>query len=699
MTAVHLRAGDTDVVVDLDRGVPVIAHWGRPIAEPEAIGRALELPVVGSSLDAAVAMSVVPEHGSGWDGRPGLHAHRADGRDWSPRFRPAGHDQESDSRIVVRCEDPVARLALEVTIELADALVVRASLENRGDDELFLDALTITLPVPEHAAELLTMSGRWTREFQVERGEWPAHGHLVENRRGRTSLQSPPVLAAGTSGFGEWDGEVWLAHLAWSGNHSLLADRLADGRRFVQLGELLHPGEVVVPPGGRYETPEVVATHSAHGLTPASWGMHRHLRVRTTHPRSPRPVLLNTWEAVYFDHEATRLRDLASVAAEVGIERFVLDDGWFGSRRDDSTGLGDWHVSAVAHPEGLAPLIEHVRGLGMEFGIWVEPEMVSPDSDLYRAHPEWALTTEGYEPLLFRHQLVLDLGRPEAYAHVRDSLDTLLRDHDISFVKWDMNRDHVQGSGAEGAAGTHAQTLAVYGMLDELGAAHPHVEFESCSSGGGRVDHEILRRTQRIWTSDSNDALDRQIIQRGVSLFVPPELMGAHIGPPRVHTTGRVHTLAFQAATAMFGHLGVERDVLALDDLGRADLAEAIVLHKRYRDLLHGGDTVRFDVAAPYVAHGVYSADRAEGLVSVALLASAPTLTPPPVRLRGLDPERRYHVEHVRLPGERWGIASRHPAWLGTGLTISGRDLDVYGLRPPVLLPESAVLFHLAAAE
>ena len=163
------------------------------------------------------------------------------------------------------------------------------------------------------------------------------------------------------------------------------------------------------------------------------------------------------------------------------------------------------------------------------------------------------------------------------------------------------------------------------------------------------------------------------------------------------HTTGRVHTLAFQAATAMFGHFGVERDVLALDDRGRADLAEAIALHKRFRDLLHGGDTVRFDVPAPYLAHGVYSADRAEGLVSVALLASAPSLTPPPVRLRGLDPERHYHVEHVRLPGERWGIATRHPSWLATGLTISGRDLDVHGIRPPVLLPESAVLVHIWA--
>ena len=264
---------------------------------------------------------------------------------------------------------------------------------------------------------------------------------------------------------------------------------------------------------------------------------------------------------MYFDHETEKLKALADAAADLGIERFVLDDGWFGSRRDDTKGLGDWWVSENVYPDGLTPLISHVIGLGMEFGIWVEPEMVNPDSDVFRAHPDWALVSAGYEPVLGRQQLVLDLGNPAAFAFIEEHLDGLLRDHDIAYVKWDMNRDHIQGSGRDGAAGTHAQTLALYRLLDELRAKHPTVEFESCASGGARIDHEILRRTERVWTSDCNDALERQTIQRGASMLIPPEVMGAHIGPTRSHTTGRTHSLSFRAATAMFGHLGVEWNV------------------------------------------------------------------------------------------------------------------------------------------
>ena len=422
--------------------------------------------------------------------------------------------------------------------------------------------------MPAHAAELIDYTGRWSRELHAQRSPWTHGARIAENRAGRTSHEHPPLVWAVSPDAGEWHGEVWGAHLAWSGNHVLVAECLPDGRRYLQLGELLHPGEVCLEPGERYETPWVIATYAADGLTPASWAFHRHVRSRPHHPGvdRPRPVLLNTWEAVYFDHDTGRLQQLADAAAALGIERFVLDDGWFGSRRDDRRGLGDWWVSPEVYPDGLAPLIEHVRGLGMEFGIWVEPEMVNPDSDLYRAHPDWALDTPGYEPVLGRHQLVLDLARPEAFAHVFGQLDALLTDHEIAYVKWDMNRSHVQGSGADGAAGTRAQTMALYRLLDELRARHPTVEIESCSSGGARIDHAILARTERVWTSDCNDALERQSIQRGASMFIPPEVMGAHIGPTRSHTTGRRHSIGFRAATAMFGHLGVEWNVLDLDD-------------------------------------------------------------------------------------------------------------------------------------
>ncbi len=260
-----------------------------------------------------------------------------------------------------------------------------------------------------------------------------------------------------------------------------------------------------------------------------------------------------------------------------------------------------------------------------------------------------------------------------------------------------MNRDHIGGSGADGAAGTHAQTLAVYRLIDDLRSRHPGVEIESCSSGGARIDHEILRRTERVWTSDCNDALERQTIQRGASMLIPPELMGAHIGPERSHTTGRRHDLAFRGATALFGHLGVEWNLLALDEAELDALAQVVALHRRFRPLLHGGDVVRFDTEPAYVAHGVYSADRNEAIISFAAIASSVSLTPPPLLLPGLEASRTYRIEHLRLPGERRGPARTQPAWCNAGITLTGGALASIGIQPPALHPETAVLMHLTA--
>ncbi len=697
-TTVHLRGASSDVVLDWSSGVPAIVHWGAPLGDvdADAVVASQRRPFTNGMLDVVAPISVVPEHGSGFPGRPGLAGNRPAGRAWSPRFA-VDSVTTVNGGVVVRSVDAVAELALTTTITLDDVLQVHCEVTNLGASRYLLDALHPTIALPAHAGELLSFTGRWTRELHPVRTTWREGAHVWEDRSGRTSHEHPPFLVAGTPGFGEWTGEVWGVQLAWSGNHTVLAEVLPDSRRLVQLGELLHPGELVLEAGKSYRSPTVIGSYSSTGLTPMSWGHHRFMRSLPASPRTARPVLLNTWEAVYFRHETARLQELATSAAELGIERFVLDDGWFGPRRDDRRGLGDWWVSPEVYPDGLGPLIDHVRGLGMEFGIWVEPEMVNPDSDLFRDHPDWALTTDGYDPVLGRNQLVLDLGRPDAFGHVLGLLDRLLADHDITFVKWDMNRQHTQGSGADGAAGSHAQTLALYSLLDELRRRHPSVEIESCASGGGRIDAEILRRTERVWTSDCNDALERQTIQRGASMFIPPEVMGAHIGPERSHTTGRRHTMAFRALTAMFGHLGVEADVTAMSDDDRAALAAAIAVHQRFRPLLHGGDVVRFDTAPvgpesgdvvpATFAHGVYAADRDEALVAFVQLRTAMSLIPPPLRLPGLDPDRTYRFEPVDLgSGPKWDLGD---------LRLTGRQLAVHGIQPPRLWPESGVLLRI----
>ncbi len=697
---IHLRGTTADVVLDVSAGTPAIVHWGAPLGEVDAaaLGLALSRPEIGGGHPPC-PLTVAPEHGAGWPGRPGLSGHRQGGRGWAPRFAPdhdAGHVRAIEGGVhggvEVSAIDPVAGLRLVTEVRMGEVMTVRCTVINIGATRYLLDALSPTVPLPADATELLTFDGRWTREFHPVRRPWPSGAWLAENRSGRTSHEHVPLLYAGTAGFGEWTGEVWGVHLAWSGNSVLLADCLADGRRYVQAGELLHPGECCLEPGQAYTSPWVMGVWGAAGLTPASWGFHREVRAAgVIDAARPRPVLLNTWEAVYFDQSPAALQELATTAAALGVERFVLDDGWFGSRRDDRRGLGDWWVSPEVFPEGLTPLISHVRSLGMEFGIWVEPEMVNPDSELFRAHPEWALVTDGYEPLLGRHQLVLDLGRSEAFAHVLDRLDALLSDHEIAFVKWDMNRPHVQGSAAGGAAGSHAQTLAFLRLLDELRARHPGVEFESCASGGGRIDLDVLRRAARVWTSDCNDALERQTIQYGASMLLPYEVMGAHIGPERSHTTGRVHSLAFRVLTAMFGHLGVECDVRTLPERDRERLAEGLALYRRFRGLMHSGDAVRFDAADPSIRdYGVYAADRREALIAHVALTTSAAAVPARLRLPGLAADMRYRIEQVALPGAR-------AVWAGSGVVLSGAQLAAVGVQLPALHPESGLLLHLVA--
>lgn len=694
MTSIeHLRSDDVSVVVDLATGVPTILHWGARVDDGVPF-RAVPMP---GGVDAVAPVSLVPLHGDGFPGRPGLAGHRRGGRHWSPRFVPVDHERRSDGRgehLVVRARDPIAELTLTSTFHLThDGVVtVRVAVRNDGDTPYMLDALSLSLPLPERAIDLTVFGGRWSREFEVHRFAWPYGAWTSENRTGRTSHEHPPYVFASSAGADEWSGEVWGVHLAWSGNHVVYAERLADGRRFVQLGELLHPGEKCVYPGEETSSPEVIAVHSTAGRNAASHGFHREARRRRPSPLTPRRVHLNTWEAVYFDHDERTLRELAEIAATVGIERFVLDDGWFGARRNDRAGLGDWIVSPEVYPNGLAPLVEHVRALGMDFGIWVEPEMANPDSDFVRAHPEWILRTEGYEAVLGRNQLVVDLTDDGAWRAVLGRIDALLTEHDIGYVKWDMNRPLVQASGSDGKSAAGEQTRAVYRMFDELRRRHPRVEFESCSSGGGRIDHEILRRVERVWTSDDNDALERLRIQHGASMVVPPEVLGCHVGPSPAHGSGRRHSMALRGAVALFFHFGVEADLRAMDDRERRDLRRAIDNYVRWRDLVHSGHFVRFDTPPHAIAYGVVSADRSEALVAYFTIDADPSLAAPVLVVPGLRSDATYSVVDVPVvdvPVDRAPLAFP---------SLTGRDLAAVGLALPRSAPGRAVVTHLSCS-
>ena len=709
MSSIHLRAGGVSLVLDTGPGagepLPVLLHWGPDLGaelDGDALAGALVPAAAHSAVDRPVPRRLLPMPADGWRLRPGLSGARPDGGGWSPRFLVRSLELAADGTCaVVEAADEEAGLGLVTLLRLhpGGTLETTHTLRNLGGQPYLVSQLAATLPLPARAVELLDLTGRWCRERVPQRHPL-SHGAWVrEGRHGRTGHDATLVLAAGTPGFGFRTGEVWGLHLAWSGDAVHWAERNADGHAGVGAAELLGPAEVALDPGEEYTTPPLLAVYSADGLDGLSAAYHRFVRDRPSHPRTPRPVVLNTWEAVYFDHRLERLTDLAEVAARLGVERFVLDDGWFGNRRNDTAGLGDWYVAVDVWPDGLHPLIGHVRSLGMEFGLWVEPEMVNPDSELFRAHPDWVLSGAGRPgrlPEAWRHQQVLDLANPDCHAFIRDRLDALLTEHDIAFLKWDHNRDLIE-AGHGGRPGVHAQTLAVYRLLDELRRRHPGVEIESCASGGGRVDLGILARTDRVWASDTNDALERQHIQRWTGLLLPPELVGSHVGPPRAHTTGRTHDLAFRVATALFGHFGIEWDIAGASEEEQQGLAEAIAFYKRMRPLLHGGRVVRADHPNPAAyLHGVVAADRAEALFAYVQLTSSDFETPGLARLPGLDPGRAYRVEPLRVAGEPDTKQAAAPRWYDTGgVTLDGRALGEVGLPLPVLRPEQALLLHL----
>ncbi|QEV30111.1 alpha-galactosidase [Streptomyces coeruleorubidus] len=686
-------------------GLPAVLHWGADLGDltQEALSQlagAITMPNMPGFDDAVPRVALLPEHGAGWPGQPALTGHRQ-GADWSPLFALDSVQAEGPS-VRIRATDRNARLGLVLEAGLTPSGLVRMRAAVRNDDTVRpynLDGLMLALPVPDAATELLDLTGRWCRERAPQRHPFNAGTWLRETRSGRTGHDATLVLAAGTPGFGFGGGEVWGLHIAWSGNHRILAERLPTGRPVVAAGELLLPGEVILGPGEQYTGPWLYGSHSDQGLDGLSARFHDHLRARPGHPHRPRPVVLNTWEAVYFDHDLDKLTHLADLGAEVGVERFVLDDGWFRHRRDDRAGLGDWYVDQTVWPRGLHPLIDHVRALGMEFGLWVEPEMVNLDSDLARAHPEWILATGGRTPADRRFQQVLDLTHPEAYTYILERLDALLTEYDIAYLKWDHNRELVDaGHSPGGEPAVHAQTLAVYALLDELRARHPDLEIESCSSGGGRVDLAILERTDRVWASDCNDATERQSINRWTGLLLPPELVGSHIGAARSHTTGRTHGLAFRAGTALFGHLGVEWDLTRASETERAELARWVTLHKQLRGLLHTGRVVRLDHPDPALwAHGVISHDRTEAVFALTAVATSVSAHPGTLRLPYLDPNTTYHLRPLPPADHAPGMERGTPAWCTKdGITLPGNVLERVGIQIPTLHPEQLILLHLA---
>ena len=690
-----LSAPTSSLLIEVVNGALVIRHWGAPIlGQNHDIALASRVSIANSSWDEPQLPGLMRESARGFLGRPTLSGHR-NGKAWSTKFEVTDfHHQGNHCKVTLR--DFHAELEVIVTFDL-DAfgvLIQKATVKNIGNSDYVLNEFIHWLPLPREATQTLDFAGRWSNERQPQRRDIQIGTWVRESREGRSGHNFSIADIALTAQTSFQSGSAWATSIAWSGNSHYLVERGFDGQQSIGAGELLLAGEVILKGNESYEAPALFAVYSSQGLDGVSAAFHSHLRAREIHPKRPRPLTLNMWEALYFDHNESKIRELVDVAAEVGVERVVLDDGWFHSRRNDRSGLGDWVIDPAVWPNGLTPVIEYINSKGIEFGLWFEGEMVNPDSDLYRAHPEWILHEGDRTPPLWRHQLVLDLGHEEAYKHVLEQTSSLLAAHNIVYIKWDHNRVLVD-AGHLGVAGVRRQTQAIYRLFAELKKRHPGLEIESCASGGARIDLGVIDYVDRFWTSDNNDALERQTIQRWTSQVIPPEMLGTHIGPTHGHQTGRTLELSMRAITALFGHAGIEWNITQATAEERANLATWAKYYKDNRALLHSGKSVRIDYPDEHgYLHGVISADTKKSIFAYVQLTPTVTIHPASLKFAGLDAAANYLVKAVYPAGKPRFMLITPPQWMD-GITMSGSALAAIGVSAPILAPANAVLIEI----
>ncbi|MCS7146011.1 MAG: alpha-galactosidase [Nitrososphaerota archaeon] len=565
-----------------------------------------------------------------------------------------------------------------------------AIIRNAGQEAVTLEeALSGAVSLPRRSTwRLGYLAGHWAGETRVVEEELKAGKKVLESRRGTTSHQLNPALFLDSGDAVEEDGEVWGCLLAWSGNWKAVAEYASHDQLRLYMGVNDFDFSWHLAPGESFTTPKMVVAYSSEGFGGLSRSLHRFERrevLPKNHADKPRPVIYNTWETLYFNVNEENLKTLAERAAEIGVEIFVVDDGWFRGRNDDRAGLGDWEPDPSKFPRGLGPVIEHVKSLGMKFGIWVEPENVNPNSDLYRRHPDWVYHFPGRPRSEMRNQLVLNLCRSDVREYVFGWLDRLLTENDIGFVKWDMNRNFSEPGWPDAPRERQREiwvrhVLAIYDILDELRRRHPDVVFEGCSGGGGRVDLGAMERYDQFWTSDNTDALDRLYIQEGYTMAYCPKTMGAWVTGVPNFLTNRSLSLEFRFHSAMMGALGVSVNLL---ELSKQEIEEAkmhIEFYKKVRHIVQDGDLYRLRSprCGGLAAFQYVTPDKAESLLFLFSLQQGFGERIANVTLRGLDPDFIYELD-------------------SSGQTLTGALLMNYGIDPALRGDYKSRIIHFKA--
>ncbi|MBE5804916.1 MAG: alpha-galactosidase [Clostridiales bacterium] len=684
---IHLRNARISYVIGiLEGGIPAHLYFGKRVEKlnPASLLRAASLPGDFSFSMQNCALDHTPQEypafGLGEMREGALIVRQQDGTrtadlrfvsaeviDGKPRLAglPATFGDDCKT-LCLKLHDEL--LALDVTLQYSifedcDAIARSVLFENRSEHALHLErCYSLCLDVPESRYDLITLSGAWARERELIRRPLVMGQQGVGSIRGASSLQTSPFLALARPETTEEQGEVIAMALVYSGNFT--AQAYVDPNHYtrVMMGINDTDFQWTLESGAAFQTPEAVMVYSNAGLDGMSRQFHRvcadHL-VRGRYAHAPRPILLNNWEATYFNFNEEKLLEIARTAARVGVELFVLDDGWFGHRDSDNSSLGDWFVDKRKLPGGLSALAEKVHALGLKFGLWFEPEMISPDSDLYRAHPDWCIHVNGRTSIQGRNQLILDLSRPDVCEYVYHAVADNLAANAIDYVKWDMNRNFSNVGSALLPAERqkelpHRYMLGLYGILERLIHDFPHVLFESCSSGGGRFDMGMLHYMPQTWTSDDTDALCRCRIQYSTSLVFPPFAMGSHVSAVPNHQTGRIAPISTRGNVAMSGCFGYELDLNRLPEEDLLAVEKQITRVKELRQTLLYGDFHR--LLSPYEGNDTawitVSPDKTQAVFMFTRAMALPGTFPPMLRLRGLDEGATYRIMET---GETYG--------------------------------------------
>ncbi|KTD84713.1 alpha-galactosidase [Paenibacillus etheri] len=558
-----------------------------------------------------------------------------------------------------------------------DAIARSVRFVNEGQAPLkLLRVLSASVDFPHNRFDMLDLAGSWSRERHVQVRPLMMGMQSVESRRGSSSHQHNPFLAMLSKDATEDNGDVYGFNLVYSGNFIAQAEVDQFNNTRVSIGMNPFDFSWHLEPGEAFQTPEAVLVYSAKGLGGMSRTYHKLYRSRICRGLfrdEPRPVLVNNWEATYFDFTAEKIEAIAEVGKELGIELFVLDDGWFGKRDNDQSSLGDWFVNRKKLPDGLEDLVERVHKLDMQFGIWFEPEMISPDSDLYRSHPDWCLHVPDRGRSLGRNQLILDFSRQDVCDEIIQMLSDILNNAPISYVKWDMNRNMSEIGSAmlpphRQRETAHRYILGLYYVLETITTKFSHVLFESCSGGGGRFDPGMLYYMPQTWTSDNTDAVERLKIQYGTSIVYPISAMGAHVSAAPNHQVGRLTSLKTRGDIAMSGNFGYELDLSKFTDEEKELAKQQVALYKEIRSLVQFGDYYRLlnPFESNEAAWMFVSEDQSEAIVVYSRVLAVPFEPFDSLRLKGLDAGADYVV-------------------VETGQQLGGDELMYNGIHTPRL--------------